>query len=322
LIYQKYREIQENIGKLRRLAMWQRFTERARRVVFFAQEEAGAMGENYVSSEHLLLGIVRENDNVAAQVLTDMGVPPETIRAEVQRQTTRGEGVSGKDMQLTPHARRIIDLAYDEAKQLDNNYIGTEHMLLGILREGEGLGGRVLNSLGVEYASVRAMIHALQTKTEGSKEDGGLGEISGIKENLQRLKEAIKNRRQERQGPVEETLDTQAPVEAGPKRGDIGTLKMEERAVIEFVPAEADVAAFEDVMRIKDEYAYRELVTSGKILLLEIGTQAKFLQSPRGETYYVRILSGKLAGEVGYMLRAALQDVKPDDRPFPPPIKE
>ena len=74
--------------------MWQRFTERARRVVFFAQEEAGGLGENYVSTEHLLLGMVRENDNVAAQILTDMGVSPETIRAEVLRQVTRGEGAS------------------------------------------------------------------------------------------------------------------------------------------------------------------------------------------------------------------------------------
>ena len=82
--------------------MWQRFTERARRVVFFAQEEAGALGGNYVSTEHLLLGMIREDDNVAAQILTDMGVPPETIRAQIQRQVTQGEGVTSKDMELTP----------------------------------------------------------------------------------------------------------------------------------------------------------------------------------------------------------------------------
>ena len=301
--------------------MWQRFTERARRVVFFAQEEAGALGENYVSTEHLLLGMVRENDNVAAQILTDMGVPPETIRTAVQRQATRGEGVSGKDMELTPRAKRVIDLAYEEAKQLSNNYIGTEHLLLGMLREGEGLAGRVLFEMGIQLEAVRDVICRLQNNDSAGCEDRA-GDLSGIKENLQRLKEAIKTKVQERQSNTYAALDTPAPAEAGPKRGDIGVLKMEERPVVEFVPAEANVAAFEDVMRIKDEYAYRELVTSGKIMLLEAGTQVKFLQSHPGSVCYVRILSGKLAGELGYVTRAALRDTKPDDRPFPPPIHE
>ncbi|HLV81089.1 MAG TPA: ATP-dependent Clp protease ATP-binding subunit [Chthonomonadaceae bacterium] len=147
--------------------MWQRFTERARRVVFFAQEEAGRLGENYVSTEHLLLGLVRENDSVAARILDRMGVSLGRIRSEIERQVTRGDGRLGQDMQLTPRAKRVIDLAYDEARQLGNNYIGTEHLLLGLIREGEGLAGRVLAKLGVELERTRREVMALQDNDSG-----------------------------------------------------------------------------------------------------------------------------------------------------------
>jgi ATP-dependent Clp protease ATP-binding subunit ClpC len=86
--------------------MWQRFTERARRVVFFAQEEAARLGENYVGTEHLLLGLVRESDSVAARILDRLGVPLGRIRADIERQVTRGHGNLGQDMQLTPRAKR------------------------------------------------------------------------------------------------------------------------------------------------------------------------------------------------------------------------
>ncbi len=141
--------------------MWQRFTERARRVVFFAQEEAGRLGENYVSTEHLLLGLVRENDSVAARILDRLGVSLGRIRSEIERQVTRGDGRLGQDMQLTPRAKRVIDLAYDEARQLNDNYIGTEHLLLGLIREGEGLAGRVLSKLGVDLERTRREVLAL-----------------------------------------------------------------------------------------------------------------------------------------------------------------
>src|SRR5882724_7294407 len=147
--------------------MWQRFTERARRVVFFAQEEAGKLGENYVSTEHLLLGMVRENDSVAARILDRMGVSLGRIRSEIERNVLRGDGKLGQDMQLTPRAKRVIDLAYDEARQLSNNYIGTEHLLLGLIREGEGLAGRVLAKLGVELERTRREVMALQDNDSG-----------------------------------------------------------------------------------------------------------------------------------------------------------
>jgi len=149
--------------------MWQRFTERARRTVFFAQEEAGRLGENYVSTEHLLLGLVREGDSVAGRILDRMGISLGRIRSEIERQVTRGDGKISQDMQLTPRAKRVIDLAYDEARQLNDNYIGTEHVLLGLVREGEGLAGRVLAKLNVDVESARRELLAM-------KEGEGRGE--------------------------------------------------------------------------------------------------------------------------------------------------
>ena len=161
--------------------MWQRFTERARRVVFFAQEEAGRLGENYVSTEHLLLGLVRENDSVAARILDRIGVSLGRVRSEIERQVARGDGRLGQDMQLTPRAKRVIDLAYDEARQLNNNYIGTEHLLLGLIREGEGLAGRVLNKLGVDLERTRREVMQLQDAepaTAGAATGDGKGQRS------------------------------------------------------------------------------------------------------------------------------------------------
>jgi ATP-dependent Clp protease ATP-binding subunit ClpC len=157
--------------------MWQRFTERARKVVFYAQEEAQRFGEGYVSTEHLLLGLVRESDSVAARVLEKLGVSLNKIRAEVEKQLPRGDARATQDMTLTPRAKRVIDLAYDEARNLNNNYIGTEHLLLGLIREGDGLAGRVLAKLGVELEKARREVMALQDNDQtksgtGSRSSG------------------------------------------------------------------------------------------------------------------------------------------------------
>jgi len=142
--------------------MWQRFTERARKVIFYAQEEAQRLGDSQVSTEHLLLGLVRESDSVAARILDRLGVSLQRIRAEIERYASRGDIRHGAEMQLTSRAKRVIDLAYDEARQLNNNYIGTEHLLLGLIREGEGLAARVLNKLGVDLDRARREVMNLQ----------------------------------------------------------------------------------------------------------------------------------------------------------------
>jgi len=142
--------------------MWQRFTERARKVVFYAQEEAQRFGEGYVSTEHLLLGLVREDDSVAARVFEKLGISLNRVRAEVEKQLPRGEARPSQDMTLTPRAKRVIDLSYDEARNLNNNYIGTEHLLLGLIREADGLAGRVLAKLGAELEKSRQLVVEIQ----------------------------------------------------------------------------------------------------------------------------------------------------------------
>ena len=135
--------------------MWQRFTQRARRVIFFAQEEAGKRGESHVSTEHILLGLMRpeEEDSTAVSVLKRLNVPVQVIRAELDREVPKVDGKLGGDMQLTPRAKRVIDLAYDSARDLNNDYIGTEHLLLGMVREGEGMAAAILTKHAVDNTS-------------------------------------------------------------------------------------------------------------------------------------------------------------------------
>lgn len=142
--------------------MWQRFTEPARRVIFYAQEEAQTFGEGYVSTEHILLGLVRFDNTLAERVLQAMGCDLKQVRSEVTKQLPRGDGRPSQDMSLTPRAKRVIDMAYDEARNLNNNFIGTEHLLLGLIREGEGLAGRVLAKLGVRLDLTRQTVMAHQ----------------------------------------------------------------------------------------------------------------------------------------------------------------
>ncbi|MHB1460552.1 MAG: ATP-dependent Clp protease ATP-binding subunit [Armatimonadota bacterium] len=153
--------------------MWQRFTERARRAVYFAQEEANRLGESYVGTEHLLLGLVKEPDSVAARILDRMDIPLARVRAEVEKLVQRGENRYSQETQLSPRARRVIDLAYDEARKLNYTYIGTEHLLLALIREGDGIAARVLEHLGAELERTRKEVVATQqadAKQPGAKQ--------------------------------------------------------------------------------------------------------------------------------------------------------
>ncbi len=152
--------------------MWQRFTERARKVIFYAQEEAQNIGEGYVSTEHVLLGLIRESDSLGAQVMVAMEVNLDRVRREVEKQLPRGDARPSQDMTLTPRAKRVIDLAYEEARAMGHNYIGTEHLLLGLVREGDGLAGRVLAKLGLELELTRLTVLRLQA-TQGEGQASG-----------------------------------------------------------------------------------------------------------------------------------------------------
>ena len=133
-----------------------KFTERARRVLTLAQEEAQRFNHNYIGTEHLLLGLVREGDGVAAKVLANLGVELNKVRSAVEFIIGRGDRTVLGEIGLTPRAKKVIELAVDEARRLNHNYIGTEHLLLGLVREGEGIAAGVLESLGVNLERVRA----------------------------------------------------------------------------------------------------------------------------------------------------------------------
>src|SRR5687767_12250897 len=135
-----------------------KFTERARKVLTLAQEEAQRFNHNYIGTEHLLLGLVREGDGVAARVLSNMGVQLPKVRSAVEFIIGRGESVIMGEIGLTPRAKKVLELAIDEARRLNHHYIGTEHLLLGLVREGEGIAAGVLESLGVNLEKVRAQV--------------------------------------------------------------------------------------------------------------------------------------------------------------------
>jgi len=133
-----------------------RFTKRARRVLTLAQEEAQRLNHNYIGTEHLLLGLVREENGVAVRVLRDLGVNPKQIRERVERTVGRGQRAAFGKLSLTPRTKRVIELAVDEARRLGHHYIGTEHLLLGLVRAGEGVAVDVLRGLGVSLDKVRS----------------------------------------------------------------------------------------------------------------------------------------------------------------------
>jgi ClpA/ClpB-like protein len=142
----------EGIGK------FDKFTERARKVLSLAQEESQRFNHNYLGTEHLLLGLIRENDGVAAKVLSNLGVELNKVRSAVEFIIGRGDRIVLGDIGLTPRSKKVIELSVDEARRLGHHHIGTEHLLLGLVREGEGIASGVLESLGVNLEKVRAEV--------------------------------------------------------------------------------------------------------------------------------------------------------------------
>ncbi|MCE1246576.1 MAG: ATP-dependent Clp protease ATP-binding subunit [Firmicutes bacterium] len=141
--------------------MWEPFTERARKAIVLAQEEAQRLGNNYIGTEHLLLGIISEGESVAAKVLENLGISLQKVRSEVEAIVGKGTKPGNQEMVFTPRAKRVIELAFEEARNLSHNYIGTEHLLLGLVKEGEGVAARVLSNLGVDPGKIRAEITKL-----------------------------------------------------------------------------------------------------------------------------------------------------------------
>lgn len=144
-----------------------RFTQRARKVIQLAQEEAQRFQHNYIGTEHLLLGLVSEGEGIGAKTLTGLGIDLEKVRKAVEGIIGRGDRIVPGEIGLTPRAKKVIELSIDEARRLNHHYIGTEHLLLGLIREGEGIGAGVLESFGLSLQEVRAKI--LQLLNEKGK---------------------------------------------------------------------------------------------------------------------------------------------------------
>ena len=151
---------------------FEKFSERARRVLSLAQEEAQRFNHNYIGTEHILLGLVRETEGVAARVLSGLGVDLSKVRSAVEFIIGRGEKPTQGEIGLTPRAKKVVELAVDEARRMNHTYIGTEHLLIGLLREGEGVAAGVLESLGVSLEKVRAETHRILSNSSTSGTQG------------------------------------------------------------------------------------------------------------------------------------------------------
>ena len=158
--------------------MFERFTEKAIKVIMLAQEEARRLGHNFVGTEQILLGLIGEGTGVAAKVLKSMGVNLKDARVEVEKIIGRGSGFVAVEIPFTPRAKRVLELSLEEARQLGHNYIGTEHLLLGLIREGEGVAARVLENLGVDLAKVRTQVIRMLGETAEVASGGGSGKGS------------------------------------------------------------------------------------------------------------------------------------------------
>ncbi|MFV2038658.1 MAG: Clp protease N-terminal domain-containing protein, partial [Acidimicrobiales bacterium] len=156
--------------------MFERFTDRARRVVVLAQEEARLLNHNYIGTEHILLGLIHEGEGVAAKALESLGISLEAVRDQVEEIIGQGGSSPSGHIPFTPRAKKVLELSLREALQLGHNYIGTEHILLGLIREGEGVAAQVLVKLGADLSRVRQQVIQLLSGYSGpGGQSSGLG---------------------------------------------------------------------------------------------------------------------------------------------------
>src|SRR6266540_2322512 len=194
--------------------MFERFTDRARRVVVLAQEEARMLNHNYIGTEHILLGLIHEGEGVAAKALESLGIALEGVRQQVEEIIGQGQHAPSGHIPFTPRAKKVLELSLREALQLGHNYIGTEHILLGLIREGEGVAAQVLVKLGADLNRVRQqviqLLHGYQGKepaastslvldqfgrnlTAGARE-GKLDPVIGREKEIERVMQVLSRR--------------------------------------------------------------------------------------------------------------------------------
>jgi ATP-dependent Clp protease ATP-binding subunit ClpA len=163
----------------RRREMFERFTDRARKVVVLAQEEARILKHNYIGTEHILLGLIHEGEGVAAKALESLGISLEAVRQQVEQIIGQGQQAPSGHIPFTVHAKKVLELSLREAMQLGHDYIGTEHILLGLIREGEGVAAQVLVRLGADLNRVRQQVIQLLHGYQGEEPASGMGNPGG-----------------------------------------------------------------------------------------------------------------------------------------------
>jgi ATP-dependent Clp protease ATP-binding subunit ClpA len=185
--------------------MFERFTDRARRVVVLAQEEARLLNHNYIGTEHLLLGLAHEGQGVAAGALESLGIRLEALRSQVEEIIGRGESeaASSGHIPFTPRAKTVLELSLRESQQLGHNYIGTEHILLGLIREGQGVAAQVLVKLGADFSRVRQVVIQLLSGSAGGPEAAAEPRPVHMPEELREVEEQLAEVRRQKVAAIE-----------------------------------------------------------------------------------------------------------------------
>jgi ATP-dependent Clp protease ATP-binding subunit ClpC len=182
--------------------LFERFTDTARRVVVYAKEEALLLDHDHIGTEHILLGLLRDDTETAVQVLTSLGVGLASARAQVEQTAGRGTAGDIGDIPFTPRAKKVLELSLREALQLGHNYIGGEHILLGLLREGSGRGAQVLRDLGVDFEQLRRGVLAVLRSRQQPRSAPGIfasggssveSRLTAIEDRLERIERLLRD---------------------------------------------------------------------------------------------------------------------------------
>jgi ATP-dependent Clp protease ATP-binding subunit ClpC len=223
--------------------MFERFTDRARRVVVYAQEEARLLNHDYIGTEHLLLGLIHEGEGVAAKALEDLGISLQAVRAQVEQIIGQGQSRPSGHIPFTPRAKKVLELSLREAKQLGHNYIGTEHILLGLIREGQGVAAQVLVKLGGDLSRVRQQVIQLLSGDGGGE---AAVEQAGART---RAEEQLGKVRQAKEGAIDAEDFERAAALRDQERRLLGRMAERERAWTAEVDLEALVQENQNLHR-------------------------------------------------------------------------
>jgi ATP-dependent Clp protease ATP-binding subunit ClpA len=185
--------------------VFERFTDRARRVIVLAQEEARLLDHDYIGTEHLLLGLAREGQGVAAKALEVLGIRLEALRSQVEEIIGRGQRAPSGHVPFTPRAKTVLELSLREALELGHDYIGTEHLLLGLIREGEGVAAQVLVGLGADLARARGQVIELLSGHAGEEEAGARTRLvrMSVPEDLREAEAQLAGVRRQKQAAID-----------------------------------------------------------------------------------------------------------------------